>query len=74
MGENFKLRTRYRQRAPQTVDDRLYPDPTEFSETQLLLRQYACPGCAAMLAQEFCLAEDEPWHDFRIDAEAQVTA
>ena len=54
----------FEQRAPQTVDERLYPDPTEFSETQLLLRQYACPGCAAMLAQEFCLAEDEPWHDF----------
>src|SRR5215212_4692214 len=43
MTENFKLHTRYRQRTPQVVDERLYPDPTEFSETQLLLRQYACP-------------------------------
>jgi N-methylhydantoinase B len=64
MTENFKLHTRYRQRPPQVVDERLYPDPTEFSETQLLLRQYACPGCATLLAQEFCLAGDEPWHDF----------
>jgi acetone carboxylase gamma subunit len=47
-----------------------YPDPTEFSATQLLLRQYACPGCATLLAQEFCLADDEPWHDFRIDLDA----
>ena len=70
MAENFKLHTRYRQRAPQTVDERLYPPPTEFSETDLLLRQYACPGCATLLAQELCLAEDEPWHDFRIDTGA----
>ena len=52
--ENFKLARGYRQRPPQTVDERLYPDPTEFSETKILLRQYACPGCAALLAQEFC--------------------
>jgi hypothetical protein len=70
MEENFKRRARYRQRPPQTVDERMYPDPTQFSDTGLLLRQYACPGCAALLAQEFCLAEDEPWHDFRIDVKA----
>ena len=46
----------------------MYPDPTEFSQTQLLLRRYACPACATLLAHEFCLAEDEPWHDFRIEA------
>ena len=68
--ESFKRRARYRQRPPQTVDERLYPDPTEFSATQLLLRQYACPGCATLLAQEFCLADDEPWHDFRIELDA----
>jgi N-methylhydantoinase B len=62
--ESFKRRARYRQRPPQDVDARLYPDPTQFSETPLLLRQYACPGCATLLAQEFCLAEDEPWPDF----------
>jgi N-methylhydantoinase B len=68
--ESFKRHARYRQRPPQTVDARLYPDPTEFSETQLLLRQYACPGCATLLAQEFCLADDEPWQDFQIEAKA----
>jgi N-methylhydantoinase B len=67
MAENFKLRTRYRQRPPQTVDAHLYPDPTQFSATLLLLRQYACPGCATLLAQEFCLADDPPWHDVRIE-------
>jgi N-methylhydantoinase B len=67
---SFKRRARYRQRPPQTVDERLYPDPTEFSETQLLLRQYACPGCATLLAQEFCLADDEPWDDIRIEVQA----
>jgi N-methylhydantoinase B len=72
MTENFKLRTRYRQRPPQAVDERLYPDPTEFSETQLLLRQYACPSCAALLAQEFCLAGDPPWHDYQIDPKATL--
>jgi N-methylhydantoinase B len=71
LGESFKLRARYRQRPPQEVDARLYPDPTQFSQTQLLLRQYACPGCATLLAQEFCLADDEPWHDFQIDPTGQ---
>jgi len=68
--ESFKLRAPYRQRPPQEVDARLYPDPTQFSETRLLLRQYACPGCATLLAQEFCLADDEPWHDVRIEVPA----
>jgi N-methylhydantoinase B len=73
MTENFKLRARYRQRPPQTVDERLYPDPTQFSETQLLLRQYACPGCATLLAQEFCLADDAPWHDYQLDSKTALS-
>jgi N-methylhydantoinase B len=68
--ESYKRRARYRQRPPQTVDERLYPDPTQFSATELLLRQYACPGCATLLAQEFCLAGDEPWDDVRIEVPA----
>jgi N-methylhydantoinase B len=66
-GENFKRRATRRQRQPQDVDAHAYPDPTEFSSTQLLLREYFCPGCATLLAHEFCLAGDEPWHDFRIE-------
>jgi acetone carboxylase gamma subunit len=31
------------------------------------LRQYCCPACATLLAQEFCKYGDAPWHDFRID-------
>jgi len=68
--ENFKLRARSWQQAPQSVDAHMYPDPTEFSPTQLLLRRYACPACATLLAHEFCLADDEPWHDFRIELDA----
>lgn len=66
-GENFKLRAIRRQDPPPSVDAHMYPDPTEFSQTQLLLRRYACPACATLLAHEFCLAGDEPWHDFRIE-------
>jgi N-methylhydantoinase B len=66
-GENFKLRAIRREDPPPSVDAHMYPDPTEFSKTQLLVRRYACPACATLLAHEFCLADDEPWHDFRIE-------
>ena len=65
--ENFKLRASSWQQSPPLVDARLYPDPTEFSPTELLLRRYACPACVTLLAHEFCLAADEPWHDFKIE-------
>ena len=68
--ETYKLRASSWQQAPQLVDARMYPDPTEFSETELLLRRYACPSCATLLAHEFCLADDAPWDDIHVDLDA----
>lgn len=63
---NFKLAAVRRELPPHEVDPHLYPDPTEFGDRQIVLAQFACPGCAALLAQEFCRRGDEPWHDFAL--------
>jgi N-methylhydantoinase B len=67
VGENFKLALVQRELSPPTVDPHLYPDPAEFGDEAIVLCQYCCPGCASLLAQEFCRRGDEPWHDFRLD-------
>jgi N-methylhydantoinase B len=64
---NFKLAAVQRDLSPPAVDRHLYPDPAEFGDEEIVLRQYCCPGCASLLAQEFCRRGDEPWHDFRLD-------
>ncbi len=64
---NFKLSARYRELSPPAVDQHLYPDPAEFGDADIVLRQYFCPGCAALLSQEFCHRGDAPWHDFQIE-------
>ncbi len=68
--ESFKLETVRRELSPPSVDAKLYPDPAEFGDAEIVLRQYCCPGCAALLAQEFCRTGDEPWPDARLDPEA----
>jgi N-methylhydantoinase B len=65
--DSFKLAAVRRELPPQEVDAKLYPDPAEFGDAEIVLRQYCCPGCAALLAQEFCRRGDEPWHDVRLD-------
>ncbi|HWU12236.1 MAG TPA: hydantoinase B/oxoprolinase family protein, partial [Streptomyces sp.] len=46
--------------APHDVDARLYPDPAEYGDASLVLRQYHCPSCAGLLGQQFCRREDGP--------------
>jgi N-methylhydantoinase B len=67
--ENFKLACSRRDFSPPQVDSHLYPDPAEFGDAEIVLRQYVCPGCATLLAQEFCRRGDDPWHDFRLELE-----
>ena len=65
--ENFKLACSRRDFSPPQVDSHLYPDPAEFGDAEIVLRQYVCPGCATLLAQEFCRRGDDPWRDFRLE-------
>jgi N-methylhydantoinase A/oxoprolinase/acetone carboxylase beta subunit/N-methylhydantoinase B/oxoprolinase/acetone carboxylase alpha subunit len=41
---NFKLAAARRELAPPEVDPHLYPDPAEFGDADIVLRQYCCPG------------------------------
>jgi N-methylhydantoinase B len=67
LAANFKLAAAQRELSPPAVDPHLYADPAEFGDAEIVLRQYCCPACAALLAQEFSRRGDEPWHDFRLD-------
>jgi N-methylhydantoinase B len=71
---NFKLAALARELSPPEVDAHLYADPAEHGDADIILRQYVCPGCAALLAQEFCRRGDEPWHDFRLDPDGLADA
>ena len=66
---NFKLAAAQRELSPPAVDPWLYPDPAQFGDDEIVLRQTCCPACAALLAQEFCKRGDEPWHYFQLDPE-----
>jgi N-methylhydantoinase B len=50
----------------QEVDPLLYPDPHTTGDPEIVLRQYVCPGCATLLAQEFCHSTDDPYPDFSL--------
>jgi len=63
LGERYKPAAVQRELSPPDVDAKLYPDPAEFGDPEIVLRQYACPACATLLAQEFCRRGDEPWPD-----------
>jgi N-methylhydantoinase B len=67
VAENFKLAAVERELSPPAVDAHLYPDPAQFGDAEVVLRQHCCPGCAALLSQEFSRRGDAPWHDFRLD-------
>ena len=60
LGEAYHRGAAVTDRAPHEVDARRYPDPAQFGDPSLLLRQYSCPSCAALLSQEFCRAGDAP--------------
>jgi N-methylhydantoinase B len=67
LAASYKLGAVRRELSPPDVDPHLYPDPAEFGDEEIVLAQHCCPGCAALLAQEFCRRGDEPWHDVRLD-------
>jgi len=42
-------------------------DPARYIDTEVALRQYACPGCGTLLDLEVAIATDPPLRDIRID-------
>jgi N-methylhydantoinase B len=64
---DFKAAAAVRTERPQDVDGYLYGDPAEFGDPSVVLRQYLCPGCGRLLAQDFCLPDDAPHQDCTLD-------
>lgn len=52
---------------PAEVDPDRYPDPGEHVDAELVMREWYCPGCAALLVVDVCLADDPPWQDVVLD-------
>ncbi|OZF26065.1 hydantoinase B/oxoprolinase family protein [Rhodococcus sp. 14-2483-1-2] len=48
-----------KQVAPQDIDPPRYLDPKAFGDPSIVVRQYLCPNCGALLLQDFCTM-DEP--------------
>ncbi|MEU1980843.1 hydantoinase B/oxoprolinase family protein [Nocardia sp. NPDC019395] len=69
---NFKSSAARIEAPGHEVDAAMYPDPARFGDPDLLLRQYVCPDCATLLAQEFCHHDDEPYWDYRITGQLPV--
>ncbi|MGE0384504.1 MAG: hydantoinase B/oxoprolinase family protein [Gammaproteobacteria bacterium] len=55
------------QSSPQDVDPVRYPDPGEFSDRAVVLRQWLCPECGLQIAMDCCMENDPPPDDFRLD-------
>ncbi|MEV0688141.1 hydantoinase B/oxoprolinase family protein [Nocardia sp. NPDC050378] len=67
IGTAFQNGAAVTEQQPHRVDARMYPDPAEFGDSALLLRQYYCPSCAALLSQQFCRSEDGPGSTVHIE-------
>jgi N-methylhydantoinase B len=67
LADNYKLACRVVADSPQKIDAERFPDPKDFSDADMVARQFLCPGCGTLLAFEFCLRDDPPLHEIRID-------
>jgi len=65
--ENYRVAAATLTVAPADLDPAIYPEPRLFCDDELELRQSICPGCATVLAQDFCLASDPVGCDVRLD-------
>jgi N-methylhydantoinase B len=65
--QNYKHGCRVISASPERIDAVRFPNPKQFSDAPMVARQYLCPSCATLLGTEFCLTDDEPFHDVQID-------
>lgn len=66
LDENYKRRAARIDNDPHRIDPVAYPDPADFCDPEISLRQHACASCGALLSSEFCKAEDDVTYDFRL--------
>ena len=64
---NYRLACATLAVAPADLDPEIYPDPAQFCDDELVLRQTLCPRCATLLAQDFCLKSEPIRCDVRLD-------
>jgi len=62
--DNFKQGAALIQVNPSAVDAIMYPDPSDFSDVDFVMRQFLCPNCGTLLSVECCRGDDEP--SFRV--------
>jgi N-methylhydantoinase B len=62
--DNFKQGAALIQVNPSAVDAIMYPDPSDFSDVDFVMRQFLCPNCGTLLSVECCRGDDEPSFEF----------
>lgn len=55
-----------------SIDEALFLDPRDQVGAEVLLRQYACPGCGLVLDADISPSEVEPYQDVEIHSTAHV--
>lgn len=53
------------------VDPENYPDPADFCDADVVMRQHLCPGCVQLMAVEVCVPTDEPIWDTELRVPAE---
>ena len=64
-GRNFKLGTLVRER-PLTDGNPTLRDPALYTDREVALREFICPGCATMLESEIVVDGAAPQWDVRV--------
>jgi N-methylhydantoinase B len=64
--ENFKNGASLYERNPYQIDPVVYPNPEDFCDVKIVMRQFLCPACATVLGTECCRADDVFAHDVRL--------
>lgn len=67
-GANYKDGAKVIVRNPAAIDGVGYPDPTDFSDQEVVIRQFVCPGCGDLFASELSLPQDPPLWDLQLAA------
>jgi N-methylhydantoinase B len=67
---NYKLAAATHDSDPHDADPVRYPEPSDFCDDPIVLRQFFCPGCGALFNTEICKTEDPPTWDLRIEEAA----
>jgi N-methylhydantoinase B len=64
--ENYKLGAKVLEANPADLPGLGYPDPGDFCDEPLVMRQFVCPDCGELFASDLCRPTDPPLWDIAL--------